>query len=150
VSNLRKQLDGAQSDYFARRYPGNLAEEILPGRSNRLRLMAYAAPLLAAAAALLIYVGTGHFASSPSGKSPVAFNPAPDLVVRDAGPTTTASISNDTIVPQFVELTPSVETISLSATSSESFSVPAIQLVPSWDDDAAATSTSSTTQESAI
>ncbi len=147
MSNLRQQLDAAKSDYLAPRYPGNLAMDLLPVRTNRCPIMAYAVPLLAAAAALIIYLGTGHVDPSQSGKPAVAFTPP--SVIQAAPPTTTAPISNDTLVPQFMELTPSLETISLS-TSSESFSVPAIQLVPSWDDDAGTASTSSTTQESAI
>jgi hypothetical protein len=143
VTNLRKQLDAAKSDYLAHRYPGNLANDVLPVRSNRLRLMAYAAPLLAAAAAWLIYTGTiqVNIHIHDAGKSPIALNPTtPPLnhptTISSSSPT--ASINNDSLIPQYIELTPSSETLS----------VPAIQLVPSWDDVTTSSSTTSTTQES--
>jgi hypothetical protein len=137
VTDLRKQFDAAKSDYLAQRYPGKLIDDVMPIRPNRWRLIAYAAPLLAAAAALVIYLGTGHTISHPSHQSLVAVIPTTPPLNVVATPTTTASVDDSSLIPQYIELTP----------SSETFSVPAIQLVPSWDDVANSSSTS-TTQES--
>ncbi len=88
------------------------------------------------AAALLIYLGTIR---------PIGKTSAPSIALKAttqhlSSPTTSATADNS-LIPNYIEITP----------PAESFSVPAIELVPSWSAiaNSASNSSTSTTRESA-
>lgn len=134
---FRKQLKSAKVQYRSQRYPGNLAGEILAGQSRSYWLIAIGGSLAAIAAALLIYLGTIR---------PMRKTSVPSIVLNATtqhrlSPTASTSTDNP-LIPNYIEITP----------PAESFSVPAIELVPSWSAivySSHSGSSTSTTRESA-
>ncbi|HEX8522668.1 MAG TPA: hypothetical protein VF669_10460 [Tepidisphaeraceae bacterium] len=176
MSDLRKQLQDAKDEYLSETYPGDLAAELLQPRMRIGRVIAFAGPLTALAAAVIVYVGIAHRSAEQKTGATVAYqtpqqvqrpsqvqkptqnhvqqqtqNQQPQDVVGEetsvssistATPTDTANgAAPDSLMPSNFELSPS---------SSGTFSVPAVELVPSWSDINTSTSsdTSSNSQES--
>jgi hypothetical protein len=88
MSDLRNQLEQAKSEYRSLRYPGDLANQIAPPQSHRLRWLL---PIAVAAAALLVAVHL--MKTSSTALRPVA------IVATTQGSSQNESISLESLAP---------------------------------------------------
>jgi hypothetical protein len=119
VSDFRKQLDSARSQYRARRYPGDLAAELLSARRTRVIPWTILATTISGiAAALFFWIGRPL---DPSLNKPTSI--PPDAVAIVPATQEYAESILMPAMPDFLELTPAAEELS----------IPAIPSLPSVD-----------------
>ena len=152
MSDVRKHLDAAKSEYRSQRYPGNLAEELLSAPRRRIlpwTIMATAVTGLAAA--VLVWVGVHNHPNSnkSTGVGPVAMvteQPIEQPEASLSAALTTQPIYVEVAPPGQLVLPPVSDHIQLNPSNSEEMSVPAMPSMPGlfYASDASSSSSNST------
>ncbi|MBA2707384.1 MAG: hypothetical protein H0U59_06235 [Gemmatimonadaceae bacterium] len=132
MSDFRDHLDWAKRDYLSRKYPGNLADDALPGR-RRIPWTIIGTTITGLAAALLFWLGAPV---DPTINRPTSVSP--DQIAVGASPQEYAESMVLPDMPEYFEINPAAEELA----------IPAIGSFPSVDY-AADYSAAATTQESA-
>jgi hypothetical protein len=135
VSDLRKHLETARSEYLSQRYPGNLAADLLaPKRRYIGPWTLVATAVTGLAAAVLVWIGVHNEpTSSPTGSNnPVAMVTdqieQPEATISAA--LTTQPIYVEVAPPGQLVLPPVSDFIQLTPSNSEEMSVPSIGSMP--------------------